>query len=123
MQRYVYLFKKYYDIFAWSYENLNTYNTDIIQHKIPLKQYIGSYKHKLRHINPLLLPFIEKEIKKLLQAKIIVPLGYFDWVANLVPVRKKNEEIRLCVDFKNLKKASLKDNYALPKMDHILKRV
>jgi hypothetical protein len=44
-------------------------------------------------------------------------------VENLVPVRKKSGEIRLCVDFKNLNKSSLKDNYPLPKMDHVLEKV
>ena len=44
-------------------------------------------------------------------------------MANLVPVRKKNGEIRLCIDFRNLNWVSLKDNYPLPKMDHILQRV
>jgi hypothetical protein len=61
--------------------------------------------------------------RKLLEAKIIVPLRYSEWVANLVPIRKKNREIRLCVDFRNLNRCSLKDNYSLPKMDHILQRV
>jgi hypothetical protein len=51
-----------------------------------------------------LLPTIEKEVRKLLDAQIIIPLRYFEWVSNLVPVRKKNGEIRLCVDFMNLKK-------------------
>ena len=32
-------------------------------------------------------------------------------------------EIRLCVDLRNLNKVSLKDNYPLPKMDHILQMV
>jgi hypothetical protein len=40
-----------------------------------------------------------------------------------VHVRKKNGEIRLCVDFRNLNRFSLKDNYPLSKMDHILQRV
>jgi hypothetical protein len=66
---------------------------------------------------------IEKEVKKLLDAKIIVPLRYSEWVANLVPVRKKSGEIKLCVDFRNLNKSSLKDNYPLPKMDHVLEKV
>jgi hypothetical protein len=35
--RYVSLMKKFVDIFAWSYEDLNTFDTDIIQHKFPLK--------------------------------------------------------------------------------------
>ena len=74
-------------------------------------------------MNPLLLPLIEKEIKKLFEAKIIVSLRFSKWLANLVPVRKKSGEIRLCVDFRNLNQVSLKDNYPLPKMDHILQRV
>jgi hypothetical protein len=53
-------------------------------------------------MNPLLLPLIEKEVKKLFDAKIIVPLRFSKWLTNLVPVRKKNGEIRLCVDFRNL---------------------
>jgi hypothetical protein len=44
-------------------------------------------------------------------------------VAILVPMRKKSGEIRLCVDFLNLNKCSIKENYPLPKMDHILQRV
>jgi hypothetical protein len=44
-------------------------------------------------------------------------------VANLVPVRKKNGEIQLCVDFINLNRTSKKDNYPLSKMEHILQRV
>jgi hypothetical protein len=59
-------------------------------------------------------------VKKLFEAKIIVSLRFSKWVANLVLVRKKSGEIRLCVDFKNLNKVTLKDNYPLPKMDHIL---
>jgi hypothetical protein len=71
----------------------------------------------------MLLPIMEREVKKLLHAQIIVPLRYSEWVANLVPVRKKSGEIRLCVDFKNLNRSSRKDNYPLPKMEHILQRV
>ena len=63
---------------------------------------------------------IEKEVKKLLDAKIIVPCRYSSWVDNLVPVRKKNGEIRLCVYFSNLNKASLKYNYPLPKIEQVL---
>jgi hypothetical protein len=69
------------------------------------------------------MSIIEKELKIMLDAKIIVPLRYSKWVANLVSVRKKSGEICLCVDFRNLNKCSLKENYSLPKMDHILQRV
>ena len=70
-----------------------------------------------------MLPFIEKEIKQMYDAQINAPIRYSDWVSNLVPTRKKTGEIRLCVDFRNLNQVCLKDNYPLPKMDHILQRV
>src|ERR1700678_2724424 len=71
----------------------------------------------------MLFPVMEKEVKKILDEKIIMPLRYSEWIANLVPVRKKNGEIRLCVDFINMNKCSRKDNYPLPKMEHILQKV
>jgi hypothetical protein len=37
-------------------------------------------------------------VRKLLDSQIIIPLRYSEWVANLVPVRKKSGEIRLSVD-------------------------
>jgi hypothetical protein len=66
---------------------------------------------------------IEKEIKNMYDAKIIVPLRFSKWVSNLVPTRKKSGEIRLCIDFQNLNQVSLKENYSLPKMNHILQKV
>src|SRR3984957_16573857 len=110
-------------MFAWSYDELRTYDTTVIEHKIPLKPNFKPFRQKLRQINPILLPVVEKEVKKIMDAKIIVPLRYSDWVANLVPVRKKSGEIRLCVDFRNLNKSSRKDNYPLPNMEHILQKV
>ena len=71
----------------------------------------------------MLSPLIKKDVKKFFNSKIIVTLRVSKWVANLVPVRKKNGEMRLCVAFRNLNKVSLKDNYPLPKMDHILQKV
>jgi hypothetical protein len=112
---------KYFpDVFAWSYEDLKVYDTRVIQHVIPIKEDQKPFKKKPRWVNPLLLLLIEKEVKKLFDAKIIVSLRFSKWVANLVHVRKKSSEVRLCVDFQNLKIVSLKDKYPLPKMDYIL---
>ena len=107
-------------MFSWTHKYLRTYDTSIIDHKIPLKEEAKPFRKKLRKMNPMLLPIMEREVKKLLDAQIIAPLRYSKWVANLVQVRKKNGEIRLCVDFWNLNRSSKKDNYPLPKMEHIL---
>jgi hypothetical protein len=121
--KYIDLLGQYKNFFAWSYDELRTYDTSVIEHKIPLKLGVKPFRQKLRQINPILFPVVEKEVKKLLDAKIIVPLRYSDWEANLVPVRKKSGEIILCVDFRNINKSSLRDNYPLPKMDHVLDKV
>jgi hypothetical protein len=120
---YIELLKEFVDVFAWTYEDLKTYDTSIIEHKIPLKGEAQPFRQKLRQINPMLLLVMEREVKKLLDAQIIVPLRYSEWVANLVSMRKKSGEIKLCVDFRNLNRSSNKDNYPLPNMEHILQRV
>jgi hypothetical protein len=120
---YAKLLKEFVDVFSWTYEDLRTYDTSIIEHKIPLKEEAKPLGKKLRQINPMLLPIMERELKKLLDIQIVIPLRYSEWVANLVPVRKKGGEIRLFVDFQNLKRSSNKDNYPLPNMEHILQRV
>jgi hypothetical protein len=112
--------KDFPDVFAWSYEDLKVYNTRMIQNVIPIKNDHKPFKQNLRRINPLLLPLIEKEVRKFFDAKIIVSLRFSKWVANLVPIRKKSGEIRLCVYFHNLNMVSLKENYPLPNMDYIL---
>ena len=82
--------KEFNDVFAWHYKDLKVYNIAIIQHTIPTKEDQKPFKQKLRRINPLLLPIVEKEVKKLFDSKIIVPIIFSKWLANLVPVRKKN---------------------------------
>ena len=74
-------------------------------------------------MHPKLEPLIQSEVKKLLDARIIFKVRHSEWVSNLVPVRNKSVEIRLCVDFKNLNRASDKDNYPVPLMEQILQIV
>lgn len=66
---------------------------------------------------------MQQELTKLREGGIIKPIRHSSWVSNLVPVRKKNGDIRLCVDFRNLNVASLKDNYSSPNMEAMLQRV
>ena len=75
-KKYVDLFKQYLDIFAWSYDDLKVYDTSVIRHTIPLKENEKTFKQNLRRVNPLLLPLIEKEIRKFFDTKIIVFLRH-----------------------------------------------
>nr|GEY17155.1 hypothetical protein [Tanacetum cinerariifolium] len=60
---------------------------------------------------------ISKEVKKLVEADIIKEVHYHSWLSNPVMVKKHDDSWRMCVDFKDLNKACLKNGYLLPKID------
>ena len=47
-EKYLKLFQLYKDVFAWSYQDLKTFDVNIMQHKIPLREDAKPYKQKLR---------------------------------------------------------------------------
>jgi hypothetical protein len=59
----------------------------------------------------------------MLDARIIFKVHHSTWVSNMVPIRKKSGEIRICIDFWNLNRASDKDNYPVPPMEQILQLI
>jgi len=115
---YLKLFRKYQDVFVWSYKDLKTYDTRIILHTIPLKPEMKPFQQKLRKYHPSMEPLMYQELRKILDVKIIFQVRHSAWVANLFPVRKKSGEIRLCIDFWNLNRASKMDNYPVPLMEN-----
>ena len=58
---------------------------------------------------------IKEEINHLLDAGFIQSCRYAEWISNIVPVEKKDSgKIRVCIDFRDLDKATPKDEYAMP---------
>ena len=45
---------------------------------------------------------------------------YPDWLSNTMLVPKLNKKWRTCIDFTNLNKACLKDNFPLPPIDQLV---
>jgi hypothetical protein len=69
------LFKEYYDVFAWTYNDLE-YDKSIFQHIIPLKEGTNPVRKKLRIVNTKLKPRIKIELEKLKKARIIFPIRH-----------------------------------------------
>ena len=42
---------------------------------------------------------------------------YPEWLPNVVPIPKKDGKVRFCVDFRDLNKASPKDDFPFPHID------
>ena len=116
------LLGEFQDVFSWSYEDLHGFYPGLIQHTIPIHEGVKPVRKKQRPINPALEATIRKKFEKLLKAQIIFPIKYSEWVSNLVPVWKTNGQIKLCVDFRALNRASIKYHFPLPNMEMILQR-
>ena len=63
---------------------------------------------------------IKEEVMKQLKVRFIKSMHQAEWIANVVPIPKKDGKIRMCVDFKDLNKAYPKENFPLPLIDVVV---
>nr|ABA97233.1 retrotransposon protein, putative, unclassified [Oryza sativa Japonica Group] len=63
---------------------------------------------------------VKAEIKRLYDAGFIRPCRYAEWVSSIVHVIKKNGNVRVCIDFRDLNKATPKDEYPMPVADQLV---
>uniref|UniRef100_A0A2N9G9M9 Uncharacterized protein n=1 Tax=Fagus sylvatica TaxID=28930 RepID=A0A2N9G9M9_FAGSY len=115
------LLREFHEIFAWSYQDMPGLDTDIVVHKIPAEsQNASPSKQALRRMKPEVILKIKEEVEKQLKAGFLSTVTYSDWVANIVPVPKKDGKVRMCVDYRDLNRASPKDNFPLPHIDTLV---
>jgi hypothetical protein len=94
---------------------------ELVEHQLPIKAGFRPYKQGARNFKPEIIGRMKEEVDRLLQAGLIQPRRYTNWVSNIVPVEKKNtRKIRICVDFKNLNRATPKDEYLMPVVDLLI---
>ncbi|PKI56472.1 hypothetical protein CRG98_023110 [Punica granatum] len=63
-------------------------------------------RQQLRRQRASLLLRIKEEVVKQINAGFLEVCNYSEWVANIVPVEKKDGRVRVCVDYRDLNKAS-----------------
>jgi hypothetical protein len=90
----------------------------IVEHRLPIKPGFRPYKQPPRKIyNDEVLADVKKEVERLIEANFIRPCRYAEWISNIVPVYKKNGKMRVCIDFRDLNKATPMDWYPMPVAD------
>src|ERR1044072_6208721 len=114
------LLKEYVDVFAWSYQDMPSLDTSIVEHHLPLKLECSPVKQRLRRLHPDMADKIKKEVQKQLDAGFLFTSEYPQWLANIVPVSKKDGKVRMCVDYWDLNKASPKDDFPLRHIDMLV---
>ena len=116
-KRLIEMLKEFVDVFAWSYHDMPGLDIEIVMHKLPLKEEYAPVKQKLRRTRPDMSAKIKEEVQKQWDAGFLAVTSYPPWVANIVPVPKKDGKVRMCVDYRDLNRASPKDDFPLPHID------
>ncbi|XP_012461287.1 uncharacterized protein LOC105781298 [Gossypium raimondii] len=114
------LLYEYKDVFVWSYQDMPGLNEDVVVHRLPLKPECKPVQQKLRRMRPEMLLKIKEEVKKQYDAGFLQVSKYPEWVANIVPVPKKYGKVRMYVDYRDLNRASPKENFPLPHIDTLV---
>jgi hypothetical protein len=91
---------------------------EVVEHSIVTGQAYPIARPPRRQ-SPAMEAVIEKEVKNLLDAKVIRPSNS-PWASNLVLVRKKDGTWRPCVDFRELNAVTETDVYPIPAIDQLL---
>ena len=63
---------------------------------------------------------IKEEVRKQFDAGFLEMAKYLEWIANIDPVAKKDGKVRMCVEYRDLNRASPKDNFPLPHIDTLV---
>jgi hypothetical protein len=108
------------DVFAWSAKDLHGVDRDIIEHTLETDKKIILKKQKLKKMSEEKVKAVEVEVQRLQDAKVTKEVLYPVWLANTVPVKKKNGKRRMCVDFTDLNKACKKDDFPWERVDKIV---
>ena len=98
-ERLIQLLHDYVEIFAWLYEDMLGLDTDIVVHRLPTREDCAPVKQKVRRMRPHMSEKIKSEVMKQFNVGFLVITSYPQWVANVVPVPKKDDKVRMCVDY------------------------
>ena len=71
-------------------------------------------------MHPKVALLVKVELEKMLDAKVIHPIDYLEWIFNMVPVTKPTGDMKIYTNFRDLNKSCPKDDFPLPNIDMIV---
>ncbi|KAK9951330.1 hypothetical protein M0R45_006783 [Rubus argutus] len=84
------LLKEFRDAFAWSYEEMLGLDPRLVCHTLNVESKAKPVMQSRRNYHPNDEIQINQEIYKLLASGFIKPIKHPTWLANIVPVKRKN---------------------------------
>ena len=116
-QELVDLLVEYADVF--SSDDTDVGQTSLVQHSIPVEPGTAPIRQPPRRLGVEKDQEVERQVEELVKKKLVVPADGA-WSSPVVLVRKKDNNWRLCVDYRQLNAVTRKDAYPLPRIDDSL---
>ena len=110
------LLKNHEDIFSTGETDIG--HCTFVKHEINLTDN-RPFKQRHRRIPPAMIDEVRAHIEQLASSGIIRP-SHSPFASNVVLVRKKDNKLRMCVDYRQLNNRTVKDSYALPRIEELL---
>ena len=107
------LLQEFKDYFAWNYDEIPGLDKGLVEHRFPIRPEFHPFQQPPRRLSKEVELNVKEEIEKLVKAKFIRSTRYIRWLANIVPVMKKNGKLQACVDFRDIYVATPKDMYLM----------
>ncbi|VDN41092.1 unnamed protein product, partial [Dibothriocephalus latus] len=103
-------------VFTWADQAIG--RTNSVEHRI------NTGTAPPQHLPPRRIPFhfraeLDNLVENMLQQGIIQPSSS-SWAAPATLVKKKDNSLRLCVDYRRLNSVTVRDSFPLPRMDDLL---
>ena len=109
---------EFFDLFSLNGEFGRTH---LIEHEI-ITEAVYPVKNKGRPLSKYLEKDLARQIQEWLAQDLIEP-STSAWGSNLVPVPKKNDKVRWCVDYRGLNKVTKPDAFPMPEVQDNLMRL
>ncbi|KAM1593628.1 hypothetical protein ACFX10_000128 [Malus domestica] len=141
MEKLIRVLKDHKTAIAWSITDIKGINPATCMHKILLEEGAKPTREAQRHLNPLMMEVVKKEVIKLLDVGIIYLISDSKWVSpvhvvpkrsgvtvvkneanELVPTRVQNSW-RVCTDYRKINNTTRKDHFPVPFIDQMLERL
>ena len=103
---------------TFSKNDLDLGKCNILKHNIQLRDQ-QPFKERYRRIPHHLFEEVKQHLQEMVEVGAI-RRSFIPWASTVVLVRKKDGGLRLCIDLKKLNSRTIKDGYALPRIDATL---